>query len=303
MDANNLFSTGRNVSNLSSTNGAGGILDIFYAPWKFQLMQNPKILNIIQSLWQLTYCSNHSSFFSPFGVFDYTKAIMYIDRVCFRLPDNVVDSFGGGKKQKIQRSLTPHLDCCPQDVCSFKKSSDVAEKMNKWRPIQCFIALTDTINPNEGGFEACPGLHARFCNWNEFRLPSIKSQGEFRAPCVGSFSPIRPIEDRDIIQLFEHIPCRAGDMVCWDYRIPHSNAKYNSGNEAREVIYIGFLPHVPLNERYAQQQLNDYKAGKNPSDQWVHNTNNGVENGRSDEDLSFKFSSLGEKLMGISEWE
>lgn len=304
VDVNNLLSTGRNIANLSSTNGAGGILDIFYAPWKFRLMENPKIVQIMQSLWQYTYCSNHIFFESPFGSFDYTKALMYIDRVCFRLPDNIINSFGGGKRKKLQRSLTPHLDCCPDDVCSFKTPEDVAEKMNKWRPIQCFIALTDTINPNEGGFEACPGLHARFKNWAEFRLASAKVSVESHAPpCVGSFSPIRPIEDRDIILLFEHISCRAGDMVCWDYRIPHSNSRYNNGNEAREVVYIGLLPYVSLNTRYVQKQLSDYLAGKNPSDQWVHNTNDGVEDGRNKEAISFQFSSLGEKLIGISEWD
>ena len=34
-------------------------------------------------------------------------------------------------------------------------------------------------------------------------------------PCVGDFTPIRPVEDRDILERFQHVPCKAGDMVCW----------------------------------------------------------------------------------------
>ena len=36
---------------------------------------------------------------------------------------------------------------------------------------------------------------------------------------VGDFTPIRPKEDQCILELMKHIPVRAGDLVCWDYRI------------------------------------------------------------------------------------
>jgi hypothetical protein len=32
---------------------------------------------------------------------------------------------------------------------------------------------------------------------------------------VGDFTPIRPVEDRDILDRFQHVPCKAGDLVCW----------------------------------------------------------------------------------------
>lgn len=284
MDTYRLPETASNIAGLSSTNGAGGILDIFYDEWKLRLNEHPKIVNIISILLKHSFCSNRFAFQHSFGFFDHRKILMYIDRVCFRLPDCLV-SKNVSKKNRLQRSLTPHLDCCPHDP-SLNQS--------KWKPIQSFIALTDTIHPNQGGFECCPGLHARFQRWAEFRLPSAKNPTD-SPPCVGAFSPIRPAEDRDIILLFEHIPCRAGDLVCWDNRIPHSNARLNLMNEAREVVYLGFLPDININRAYIEKQYNDYHAGINPTDQWVASKR------RSDRCM-YDFSDLGKKMMGIKPW-
>jgi hypothetical protein len=287
---------------------------------------------------------------------------MYIDRVCFRLPDSLLakltpassssglpnngstassNSNSSSKKKRgrlLQRSLTPHLDCCPQDIAqSLLNHSgngggrDITSTFtsHKWRPIQSFIALTDTLHPDQGGFEACPGLHKRFSRWTEFRLPSNPNHNQSVSasappPCVGSFTPIRPIEDRDIIRQFEHIPCRAGDLVCWDHRIPHSNARHNNKDEAREVVYLGYLPYIHLNAAYAKVQLQDYLHGTNPSDQWIHNNrkdkdNNIVSNNNivsSDGDggqhqsqyteigreSSYVFSHTGRMMMGMEIW-
>lgn len=228
---------------------------------------------------------------------------MYIDRVCFRLPESICALLGGKKKRKkIQRSLTPHLDCCPQDITKFTHGENMPGSLHKWRPIQAFVALTDTVQRDEGGLEVCPGLHKRFTRWSNFRLPSINRFLE-PPPCVGSFTPIRPIEDRDIIRQFEHVPCRAGDLVLWDYRLPHSNARYNNKETAREVVYLGFLPDVDLNRAYAKQQLYDYRRGKNPSDQWVHSDSAADEQEERDDDLLYKFSSLGRRMMTLESWQ
>lgn len=114
-------------------------------------------------------------------------------------------------------------------------------------------------------------------------------------PCVGDFTPIRPSEDKDIIDRFRHIPCRAGDMVCWDVRIPHANARYNTLSTARQVVYIGLLPAVPLNREYAQTQLLRYQCGELPNDQW--HSQKGLQH------CDYEFSELGRKLMGIDDWQ
>ena len=68
--------------------------------------------------------------YHPFGSFDYTKGYCYIDRIGYRLPTKLAEQIAmanaaatneSSNKQKkkkrknmaIQRSLTPHLDCCP----------------------------------------------------------------------------------------------------------------------------------------------------------------------------------------------
>ena len=45
----------------------------------------------------------------------------------------------------------------------------------------------------------------------------------FNCFSVGDFTPIRPKEDRHILDMIQHIPVKAGDLVCWDYRIGEGN--------------------------------------------------------------------------------
>ena len=65
-----------------------------------------------------------------------------------------------------------------------------------------------------------------------------------------------------------HPPPR-GAAVFWDQRIPHANARTNAASEPRRVIYGGFLPRVPLNERYAAEQLRRYELGLPQPDFWL----------------------------------
>jgi Protein of unknown function (DUF1479) len=210
--------------------------------------------------------------------------------------------------------------------------------------------LTDTTSRNEGGFEACPGLHVEFDEWVKNRIPnpikqktkcpvvqksrlkkgacentsssssvvlgadlshledehsgkiisklddnSVENLTGSEPPCVGQFTPIRMIEDSDIIKRFEHIPCKAGDMVFWDYRIPHSNSYKNESNITREAVYIGLLPNVELNAAYIKDQLTRYKMGIVPIDQWHSHNEPQI--------CNFEFSSLGRKMMGIDSWD
>jgi hypothetical protein len=207
-DCTNLDTTARSLGSLSSTYGAGGILDIFYEDWKLQLNEHPSVVSAIQSLWAATYAThtaeNPSAEYShPYGPFDPHQGYMYIDRVCYRIPSDISAQLGISKKKHLQRSLTPHLDCCPHDMYG---------KDSKWRPVQAFLCLTDTLLPEQGGFEACPGHHKGFAEWAANRLAS---PGTSAPPCVGDFTPIRPAEDRAVLEGVRHIPCKAGDLVCW----------------------------------------------------------------------------------------
>mmetsp|Transcript_7698 Transcript_7698/g.11341 ORF Transcript_7698/g.11341 Transcript_7698/m.11341 type:complete len:369 (-) Transcript_7698:422-1528(-) len=316
VDHDNLQETGHNLKSLSSTNGAGGILDVFYPAWKMELCENPKMLAIISQLWECFQVASDDdcSFLNhPFGPFDTNRAFSYIDRICYRIPSEISVQIGrslsaaaaaiticspnkskNSKSWPLQRSLTPHLDCCPKTI--LEQSRDVS----KWRPLQSFISLTDNLQQNTGGFECAPGFHREFDEWARRRKPSKGKGGvEIAPPCVGEFTPIRPVEDGDVLRRTQHIACRAGSFVIWDNRLPHANARLNEGDVPRECVYVSFLPDVDVNRAYVQNQLEKYRHRRVCTDQWVERDENTIE----DELDEYTFSVLGRKLMGIESWD
>eukprot|EP01084_Bolivina_argentea_P211751 360123_1 len=51
IDSNNLQETAKQLNTLSSTGGAGGIIDLFYPPFRLELATNETIFNIVTQLW------------------------------------------------------------------------------------------------------------------------------------------------------------------------------------------------------------------------------------------------------------
>ena len=298
---------------LSSTGGSGGVLDIFYDEWKMKLACDPSLFAITTQLWKAAYChageaqeslsKDDQHRWHPFGAIDPSKGYVYIDRIGYRLPTELSTKLGntinGHKKKKLrplQRSLTPHLDCCPESMYS---------NISKWRPIQCFVALTDTMQPNTGGFEAAPGFHRTFDDWTKNRQPTTVAQNgitkEVSPPCVGAYTHIRPQEDADVMKQVTHVSVPAGSVVFWDNRIPHANAYRHDGLSPRVVVYCSLLPDLELNRSYVRKQLQDWTSGVPPRDQW-----NNIQ--QDDQVLSAgtgmdSLTPLGRKLMGVDDWE
>ncbi|CAI5709780.1 unnamed protein product [Hyaloperonospora brassicae] len=289
VDHENLQETGANLKKLSSTGGAGGILDLFYPSWRLKVAEHEQVFAAMTDLWQATYAQNHPDFQHPFGPFDGKRGYMYINRVCYRVPDDVSIKFAAkdGNKKKarpMQRSLTPHWDCCPSNMY------DSGKRVPRWRPIQCITVLTDNTEPNTGGFEAVPGFHKEFAAYAAIR----------QQVCLGDFSPLRMQEDRAVIDRYRHISCRAGSVIFFDWRIPHANSYKHVGTCPREVIYTGFLPATAMNRTYAREQLRRYKARFVPVDHWQKAD---ADVPRVTEDLSVHtFSALGTRLIGLSPW-
>lgn len=275
VDVHNLEQTGSHLQQLSSTGGSGGVLDIFYADWKTKISTHPKLFHITSQLWKAAYChqgETHEQLsaaqeqfkWHPYSKFDPAQGYAYIDRVGYRIPTQLATRLGTtSKKNKIipiQRSLTPHLDCCPENPFPHN---------TKWRPIQCFVSLTDNTAANTGGFEAVPGFHREFADWASQRPPTLVTRkgGEtvsLPAPCVGEYTHIRPREDAAILKRVQHIPVTSGSAVFWDNRIPHANAYRHEGTEPRVVVYTSFLPNIPINRQYALQQLQQMRQGQRP---------------------------------------
>uniref|UniRef100_A0A7S2YCN4 Phytanoyl-CoA dioxygenase n=1 Tax=Entomoneis paludosa TaxID=265537 RepID=A0A7S2YCN4_9STRA len=308
IDDENLPETGKEISKLSSTNGSGGVLDIFFEQWKFEIATNETLLRWTQQLWEAAYSEHNSKEEAwkchPFGPFDSTKGYAYVDRIGYRLPSTLAEELGEipkkGKKRKLplQRGLTPHFDCCPDTY------NDLQNK-TKWRPIQCFVALTDDLEKDHGGFEAAKGFHREFHEWTKSRPHSVvQKKGTtvtFPAPCLGEYSHIRPKEDEHVMERVQHVAVRAGSAVFWDNRIPHANAYRHEGTRPRAVVYCSFLPDVPINKIYVEEQLEKWKEGKTPTDQWVNDKEKLPIGFPFDEALN-ELSPLQRKLLGIDCW-
>ena len=64
VDVRNLSTTGHNLLAASSTNGAGGVLDIYYPDWKMKIATNERLFRMTGRLWKEAYCCDddgHSS--------------------------------------------------------------------------------------------------------------------------------------------------------------------------------------------------------------------------------------------------
>uniref|UniRef100_A0AAV1UR86 Phytanoyl-CoA dioxygenase n=1 Tax=Peronospora matthiolae TaxID=2874970 RepID=A0AAV1UR86_9STRA len=302
VDHENLPETGDNLKKLSSTGGAGGILDLFYPSWRLKVAEHEKTFAAMTDLWQATYAQNHPDFQHPFGAFNSKQGYMYINRVCYRVPDALSTKFAATKKSRpMQRSLTPHWDCCPSKMYESGKS------IPRWRPIQCITVLTNNTEPSTGGFEAVPGFHKEFAAYAATRQELDTVENKTLSPtsscrpqvCLGDFSPLRMQEDRAVIDRYRHIGCEAGSVIFFDWRIPHANSYKHIGTIPREVIYTGFLPDTAMNRTYAQEQLRRYKARFLPSDHWQKDDLDACVT----EDYSVHpFSALGSRLIGLYPW-
>ncbi|KAF1783059.1 Rossmann-like alpha/beta/alpha sandwich fold [Phytophthora cactorum] len=293
-DHENLEETGDNLKKLSSTGGAGGILDLFYPSWRLKVAEHEKVFAAMTDLWEATYAHNHPDFQHPFGDFDGKRGYMYINRVCYRVPDAISKKFAKKKSRPLQRSLTPHWDCCPT------KMFDSGKDTPRWRPIQCITVLTSNTEPNTGGFECVPGFHKEFIDYVAKNQPKAITEAPLTAPlrrpqvCLGDFSPLRMQEDRAIIDRYQHIGCEAGSVIFFDWRLPHANSYKHIGTIPREVIYTGFIPDTPMNRSYAQEQLRRYKSRLLPADHWQKDD----VDARVAEDFSaHHFSALGSALL------
>jgi ectoine hydroxylase-related dioxygenase (phytanoyl-CoA dioxygenase family) len=374
--AESLRKSAGNLRSLSSTHGAGGVLDLFYPPWKLEasmgmvLNENPtmpqtdeageegsgrmrrwcsalRMAAAMADLYEGTYGQYSDSqsgnggdgsksggvegatsdvddnnsrdggdfvrdlWSHPFGPFEDTRKIFaHVDRVGFRVPDEISrrhsgdgddesagDELAGGhrksentskkkaKQRPLQRSLTPHLDCCPHqmyyplDAYKGTRAGQAERKKGekefpRWRPIQCMLALTPCLHAEEGGFEAVKGFHREFDSYYGTTKSAVSAAAPTNtsAVCVGDFSPLRTAKDQDaaLLSRVAHVPVPAGAAVFWDQRVAHANSRRHLGRAPREVIYGGYLPRVWANERYAREQRRRFVAAVPPSDFWLH---------------------------------
>lgn len=199
-------------------------------------------------------------------------------------------------------------DSCPHDLFGLQRDALNVTEMKRWRPIQVFVALTENHRAETGGFECVEGFHQKYNEY--FKHKSTMNRDGMTGNdtvCVGDFCRLLPKEDGHILSKFEHIEYAAGSLVLFDWRIPHANARSNTSGTTRIVVYTGFLPNVELNRKYCRKQLERYYDLSAPPDFWGKDNYSKNSENRSavlamQSDGKYKFSKLGEKLMGITPW-
>eukprot|EP00164_Ancoracysta_twista_P001163 GFYU01001530.1.p1 GENE.GFYU01001530.1~~GFYU01001530.1.p1 ORF type:complete len:389 (-),score=64.04 GFYU01001530.1:98-1219(-) len=250
------------------TGGLGGFVECYYQNFKLKLHGDRRMMTAMSQLWGASYASGKTpGYENPFGPFDHEKGYMYVDRCGYRIPTQAAVELGKENNDPIQKSVGPHVDCCPSDLYGTDGRKG---EMRRFRPIQSFISLTDNLEPNTGGFEAVPGFHKRFDEYfmDTKRYKTVVTKGgdqvdlEQKPICFGDFSPLAIEGDpyRSVIDRYQHIPVRAGCAVFWDQRVPHCNAELHAGTRPREVIYTGHLPDCELNRSYAKEQVRCIEA-------------------------------------------
>lgn len=107
VDPENLKGTAQNLLKLSSTNGSGGVLDIFYQDFQLEIGSNEKLFRATQQLWRASLAYDEKSqnreylssigkeeMYHQFGAFDPSKGYMYIDRLGYRIPTALAEEIG-----------------------------------------------------------------------------------------------------------------------------------------------------------------------------------------------------------------
>mmetsp|Transcript_12413 Transcript_12413/g.29099 ORF Transcript_12413/g.29099 Transcript_12413/m.29099 type:complete len:337 (+) Transcript_12413:189-1199(+) len=282
VDVNNLEATAPNIR--YAGNGVGGIVEMYYQEWKLALHQHPKLFGTVAALWNATYASGKTpGYETPLGSFDPSRGYIYIDRAGFRIPDRIIQMYPvEDRAQPLQFGVHPHFDCDPLALWGAAARAETTGMAPRWRPLQAFVSLTDSLIGNEGGFEAVPGFHKHFEEYFRQR-PWGQNNHEFYSLVPGAHD--------DVLSMFRHIDVQAGDIVVWDWRLAHSNAHKHTGDGTREVVYLGYLPDVHLNHDYAEEQADKYKHGEAPPD---FSRAPLIE-----PSPAFNFTSLGYRLMGL----
>jgi ectoine hydroxylase-related dioxygenase (phytanoyl-CoA dioxygenase family) len=94
------------------------------------------------------------------------------------------------------------------------------------RMLQGVLALTDT-EANQGGFRCVPSLYKDNDRWP--KVPTIDQDGDVNW--------LADTHGHEIVM----VPARAGDLLVWDYRLPHGNSR-NMSSVPRLAFYLTMYP-------------------------------------------------------------
>lgn len=210
-----------------------GAANLFYAPFKMDIQLTPEMRAIWKTVLDAVASTSPPTPFGP-----HTDILPYIDRTCYRLPDHLGAEGGLGL----------HLDRRP--------GPKGLQNIKKYRPVQGFVTLTDHYGPESGGLQLVRGFHHEFDSFFKEGAYAEESAGEFFRMHGKSYTKLQ--------EKLETLDVPAGTLVLWDNRLPHATCTKLSGFDTREVVYLSYLPNVPLNVEYARCQAEAYVLNQPP---------------------------------------
>jgi Phytanoyl-CoA dioxygenase (PhyH) len=145
--------------------------------------------------------------------------------------------------------------------------------------LQGVLALTDTA-VDQGGFCCVPSLYKERDHW-----PKSAVVDE-----AGDAAWLPDVDGRHI----ECIPADAGDLIVWDYRLPHGNSK-NLSSKPRLAFYISMNPAG--NAQLQKANIESWQTGKCVP--WWRER---PDYDRTEPWPPAELSDLGRRLLGIDAW-
>jgi len=121
--------TGHHLTSLSSTNGSGGVLDVFYSDFKLAIGSNERLFQATTELWKAAYHHDKETLsastpndddyykYHPYGPFDCNQGYLYIDRIVYRLPSQLSIDIATHMEQQ-QQQLDIHHTTQPKSSSS-----------------------------------------------------------------------------------------------------------------------------------------------------------------------------------------
>ncbi|EGG23964.1 hypothetical protein DFA_06102 [Cavenderia fasciculata] len=299
------------------SNGFGGMINFYHGTAMYRLRESPLLYDSFSQLYQHTYAigdgriPNDNLNVEPqdsdpwpckYGSFNPYHMYMFVNRCSFRIPTIGHETIQKPLDQLIQRGTGTHMDCNPYHLFSGEIRNGETGQMQPsplrfWQPIQAFISLTDTINPDEGGFWCLPSFHTKCVS--HFNSTKLQQPSWIDKPLLkrGNAFDMDESEYGSMIGQMKFIPIKRGDILFFDWRTPHHNDARHVGNSIREVVYSAHLPKVSVNETYAAKQLNWYLSGAHPS--YVSKAFSKLE---MDNYSPPPLTPLGEKLISLQPW-
>jgi len=147
------------------------------------------------------------------------------------------------------------------------------------RMLQGVLALTDTAI-GQGGFRCVPTLYRSRDKWPQAPVMDANGDENWLANTDG-----HPIEA---------VPARSGDLIVWDYRLPHGNSR-NASTLPRLAFYVAMFPTI--NDNLRQGAIESWRSGRCVP--WWRNRP-GYD--RVEPWSSATLTDLGRRLIGLDGW-